>query len=69
MFGDEFGYAYAVQRHAELVQAADRERLAHSLQQARRVERARSPWGKRVLAATGQRLVAAGTGLQQVAER
>ena len=67
MFGDHFDHAYIMQRHAELMQAAERERLAHCLQQARRAERTRSPWGKRMLAATGQQLVAAGTRLQQAA--
>ena len=67
VFGDQFDHAYIMQRHAELMQAAERERLARSLQQTRRAERTRSPWGKRMLAATGQRLVAAGTRLQQVA--
>ena len=67
MFGDQFDHDYFMQRHAELMQAAERERLARCLQQAQRAERTRSPWGKRVLAATGQRLVAAGTRLQQAA--
>jgi hypothetical protein len=67
VFGDHFDHAYFVQRHAELMQAAERERLARCVQQAQRAERARSPWSRRVLAATGQRLVAAGTRLQQVA--
>lgn len=67
VFGDHFDHAYFMQRHAELMQAAERERLARCLQQARRAERTRSPWGKRMLAATGQQLVAAGTRLQQAA--
>ena len=68
MFGEWFDYAYFLERHAELMQAAERERLARCLQQARRAERRSSPWGKRALAATGQRLVSAGTRLQQAAE-
>jgi hypothetical protein len=67
VFGEQFDYAYFVERHAELMQEAERERLARCLQQARRAERRRAPWGKRALAATGQRLVSAGTRLQQVA--
>jgi hypothetical protein len=67
VFGNQFDHTYIMQRHAELLQAAERERLACCLLQARRAERIRSPWGKRMLAATGQQLVAAGTRLQQAA--
>jgi hypothetical protein len=67
MFGDEFGYAYFEQRHAELVRAAERERLIQCLQQVKRAEQRRLSLGKRVLAATGDRLVSVGSRLQQVA--
>jgi hypothetical protein len=67
MFGEEFGLDYAYQRHAELMQAADHERLIRRLETARRAEQGERPLGKRVLAATGDRLVAMGCRLQQAA--
>lgn len=71
VFGDEFGYEYYEQRQAERLQAAEKARLIHSLEQARRTERREArreaPWRKRVLTGVGQRLVAAGTRLQQAA--
>ena len=67
MFGDEFGYAYYEQRHAELVKAAERARLIHCLEEVKRAEQRRLSLGKRVLAATGNRLVSVGCRLQQAA--
>jgi hypothetical protein len=67
MFGDEFGYTYHEQRHAELVKAAERARLIQCLEAARRAEQRRPPLGRRVLAATGNRLVSVGSRLQQAA--
>jgi hypothetical protein len=67
MFGDEFGYAYHQQRHAELVQAAERARLIQCLEAVRRAEQRRLSLGKRVLAATGSGLVSIGSRLQQAA--
>jgi hypothetical protein len=67
MFGEEFGLDYANTRHAELVQAAEHERLIRSLEQAKRAGQNERSLGKRVLAATGDRLVAMGCRLQQAA--
>ena len=39
VFGDQFGYTYFMQRYAELLQAAEQERLARCLLQARRAEK------------------------------
>jgi hypothetical protein len=67
MFGEEFGFDYFQQRHTELVQAAERARLVHCLEEAQRASRMRTPLGKRVLGATGDRLVSLGSKLQEVA--
>ncbi len=67
MFGEEFGYAYAVQRHTELVQAAEHERLVRSLEALGRTRRGERTLHKRLLAATGERLVVMGCRLQQAA--
>jgi hypothetical protein len=67
VFGNEFGHDYFEQRHAELLQTAEKARLIRSLEQARRAEQVRSPWRKRVLAGVGHGLVTVGTRLQQVA--
>ncbi len=67
MFGDEFGYAYYEQRHIELVKAAERARLIQCLEEIKRVEQRRLSLSKRVLAATGNRLVSVGSRMQQAA--
>ncbi len=67
MFGDVYGYEYAMLRHAELVKAAEDERLAQRLEEATRVDRGERPLGKRILVATGERLVVMGCRLQQAA--
>lgn len=64
MFGDEFGFDYYRQQHEERVQAAERERLLRRIAAERRREDSQRPLGKRVLAATGARLVAVGSRLQ-----
>ena len=66
MIGDQFGYDYFEQRHAELLQAAEKARLIRSIEQARKAEQGQSPWRKRVLSGIGQGLVTVGTRLQQV---
>lgn len=66
MIGDEFGYDYIEQRHAELLQAAEKARLIHSIQQVRKTEQGRSPWRMRLLSGIGQGLITVGTRLQQV---
>ena len=44
MFGDVYGYDYAMLRHAELVKAAEDERLAHRIEEAARADdQAREP--------------------------
>jgi hypothetical protein len=67
MFGEEFGFDYAYQRHAELVRAAEHQRLIRHLEEIKRAEQKERPLRKRVLAATGDRLVAVGCRLQQAA--
>jgi hypothetical protein len=67
MFGNEFGYAYYEQRHAEMVKAAERARLIQCLEGVKRAEQPRLSLGKRVLVATGHRLVSVGCRLQQAA--
>ena len=66
MIGDEFGYDYIERRHAELLQAAEKARLIHSIQQVRKTEQGGSPWRKRLLSGIGQGLITVGTRLQQV---
>jgi hypothetical protein len=65
VIGDEFGYDYIEQRHAELLQAAEKARLIRSIQQMRKAEQEESPWRKRLLIGIGQGLVTVGTRLQQ----
>jgi hypothetical protein len=68
MFGENFGFDYYQQRHAELVEAAERARLVHCLEAARRAEeceRRRAALYRRMLAATGGQLVRLGTRMQQ----
>ena len=67
MFGDVYGYEYAVLRHAELVKAAEYERLAHRIEEAARAEHGVRPLGKRILVAAGEQLVVMGCRLQQAA--
>lgn len=67
MFGDVYGYEYAVLRHAELVKAAEDERLARRIEEVARAERGERPLGKRILVAAGEQLVVMGCRLQQAA--
>ena len=67
MFGDVYGYEYAMLRHAELVKAAEHERLAQRLEEAARAARGGRPLGKRILVAAGEQLVVVGCRLQQAA--
>ena len=67
MFGETFGLDYHQQRHGELVQAAERERLVRCLAASRRAEgRGQQPMGlpRRALVAAGGQLVRLGTRLQ-----
>ena len=67
MFGDVYGYEYAMLRHAELVKAAEYERLAQRIEETARTERGGRPLGKRILVAAGEQLVVMGCRLQQAA--
>ena len=67
MFGDVYGYEYAVLRHAELVKEAEYKRLAQRIEEAARAERSARPLGKRILVAAGEQLVVMGCRLQQAA--
>ena len=68
MFGEEFGLDYYQQRHTQLLQEVEQERLIRCLEAGRRAERGRAQraalhW--RMLAATGGQLVRLGNRMQQ----
>ena len=70
MFGEDFGLDYYRQRHAELVQKAERAQLVRCLEAVQRAERGQMPpvgLHRKMLAATGGQLVRLGNRLQQVA--
>jgi len=67
MYGDVYGYEYAMLRHAELVKTAENERLAQRIEDAARAARGERPLGKRLLVAAGEQLVMVGCRLQQAA--
>ena len=67
MFGENFGLDYYRQRHAELVQRAERVQLIRCLEAMRRAEQGRlhrTALHRRVLAAAGGQLVRLGNHLQ-----
>ena len=69
MFGEEFGLDYYQQRHAQLMQEVEQERLIRCLETCRRAEQGRMPQvglHRRMLAVTGGQLVRLGNRLQQV---
>ena len=60
MYGDVYGYEYAMLRHAELVKTAENERLAQRIEEAARSARDERPLGRRILVAAGEQLVVMG---------
>jgi hypothetical protein len=68
MFGEEFGLDYYQQRHAQLLQEVEQERLIRCLAASRRAERnwtQQTGLHKRALAAVGGQLVRLGQRMQQ----
>jgi hypothetical protein len=67
MFWEYYGLDYHQQRHAERVQASERERLVRCLVAAQKAQRGQKALSRRMLAATGRGLVQIGTRLQNAA--